>query len=96
MVIGVLRIELYLDGNRSLKGKRQLLKSLIHRTKSRFSNVSISEVDSQDMWQRATIGITMVSNEKNYVNSVLDQVSGFIESTGIAHTVGRELEIIFF
>lgn len=96
MVIGVLRIELYLDGNRSLKGKRQLLKSLIHRTKSRFSNVSISEVDSHDLWQRATIGITMVSNEKNYVNSVLDRVSGFIESTGIAQMVSREIEMIYF
>ena len=96
MVIGALRIELYIDGNRSLKGKRQMLRSVIQRVKSRFGNVSISEVDSQDLWQRATIGVSFVSNDAPYVNSVLDQVSGFIESMGIAQIVSRDLEIIHF
>ncbi|MGH7900690.1 MAG: DUF503 domain-containing protein [Thermodesulfobacteriota bacterium] len=96
MVIGVLRIQLFLDGNRSLKGKRQVLRSLIQRVKSRYSNISISEVDSQDLWQKATIGITIVSNETNFVNSVLDQVSGYIESMGLAHLAKREMEIIHF
>ena len=96
MVIGALRIELYIDGNRSLKGKRQMLRSVIQRVKSRFGNVSISEVDSQDLWQRATIGVSFVSNDAPYVNSVLDQVSGFIESMGIVQIVCRDLEIIHF
>lgn len=94
MVIGALRIELYIDGNRSLKGKRQTLRSIIQRVKSRFGNVSISEVDSQDLWQRATIGISFVSNEAPYVNSILDQVSGFIEAMGIVQILSRDLEII--
>jgi uncharacterized protein YlxP (DUF503 family) len=94
MVIGALRIEIYIDGNRSLKGKRQMLRSVIGRVKSRFGNVSISEVDSQNLWQKATIGVSFVSNDAPYVNSVMDQVSGFIESMGVVQIVSCDLEII--
>lgn len=96
MVIGILRIDLYMNGSRSLKAKRQILKSLIQRVQSRFNNVSVAEVGSNDLWQKATIGISFVGNETRYVNSVLDQVTGFIESTGIVQMGGRELEIIHF
>lgn len=96
MVIGILRIDLYMDGNRSLKAKRQTLKSLIQRVKSRFNNISIAEVGSNDLWQKATIGISFVGNETRYVNSVLDQVEGFIDSTGVVQMGGREFEIIHF
>lgn len=85
-----------MNGNRSLKEKRQVLKSLIQRTKSKFSNVSISEVESHNLWQRATIGVSFVSNETPYVNSTLDQVLRFIDSLGIVHIVAREMEIIHF
>ncbi|MEM7007603.1 MAG: DUF503 domain-containing protein [Thermodesulfobacteriota bacterium] len=94
MVVGILRIDLYMDGNRSLKEKRQTLKSLIHRAKSRFNNISIAEVDSNELWQKATIGIAFVSNEKRHANSVLDQVADFIDSTGLVQIGARELEIL--
>ena len=94
MVVGILRIDLYMDGNRSLKDKRQTLKSLIHRAKSRFNNISIAEVDSNDLWQKATVGISFVSNEKRHVNSVLDQVADFIDSSGLVQMGNKELEII--
>ncbi len=96
MVIGALKIELYIDGNRSLKGKRQTLRSVIQRVKSRFGNVSISEVGSHDLWQKAIIGISFVSNEAPYVNSILDQVSRFIESMGTVQIMGHDMEIIHF
>ena len=96
MVIGILRIDLYMDGNRSLKAKRQTLKGLIHKVKSKFNNVSISEVDSNEMWQKATIGISFVSNETRHVNSMLDQVTGFIESSGSIQMGNSEFEIIHF
>jgi uncharacterized protein len=96
MVIGILRIDLYMNGNRSLKAKRQTLKSLIQRVKSRFNNVSISEVGSHDLWQKATIGVSIVGSETRVVNSVLDRITLFIETTGIVEMGGRELEIIHF
>lgn len=96
MVIGILRIDLYMNGNRSLKAKRQTLKSLIQRIKSRFNNVSVAEVGSHDLWQKATIGISFVGNESRFVNSVLDRVTQFIESTGVVEMGQREFEIIHF
>ncbi len=96
MVIGILRIDLYMNGNRSLKAKRQTLKSLIQRIKSRFNNVSVSEVGSHDLWQKATIGISLVGSESRIVNSVLDRVTQFIESTGVVEMGQREFEIIHF
>ena len=96
MVIGILRFDLYMDGNRSLKDKRRTLKSLIHRAKSRYNNISIAEVGSNDLLQKATIVISFVSNDKRHVNSMLDQVNGFIESTGVVQMGSRELEIINF
>lgn len=96
MVIGILRIDLYMDGNKSLKDKRQTLKSLIQRVKSRYKNVSISEVGSNDLWQKATIGISFVGNDTRFVNSVLDQVTGFIEANGTVQMGGREFEIIHY
>lgn len=94
MVVGILRIELYMEGNRSLKDKRQTLKSLIHRAKSRYNNISIAEVDSNDLWQKATIGICFISNEKRHVNSLLDQVADFIDSTGIVQMGNKEMELL--
>jgi hypothetical protein len=85
-----------MNGNRSLKAKRQILKSLIQRVKSRYNNVSISEVGSHDLWQKATIGISFVGNESRFVNSVLDQVTQFIETTGVVEMGQREFEIIHF
>ena len=96
MVIGIVRIDLYMNGNRSLKAKRQTLKGLIHRVQSRYKNVSISEVGSNDLWQKATIGISFVGNDSRFVNSVLDQITLFIETSGIVDMGNREFEIIHF
>lgn len=96
MVIGIVRIDLYMNGNRSLKAKRQTLKGLIQRVQSRYKNVSISEVGSNDLWQKATIGISFVGNDSRFVNSVLDQITLFIETSGIVDMGNREFEIIHF
>lgn len=83
-----------MDGNRSLKEKRQVLRKVIQRVKSKFNNVSISEVDSLDLWQKATVGVSFVSNETPHVNSTLDQVMGFIEAMGVVRILNRSLEIL--
>ena len=73
MVVGVGTIELYLPGNHSLKGKRQVVNSLKGKLKSRF-NVSVAEVDHLDSWQRAAVGVAMVSNDPAHVHSCLDKI----------------------
>ncbi len=83
MVIGVCTIELYLADNRSLKGKRQVVNSLKGKLQHRF-NISIAEVDSLDMWQRATLGVTIVSKDQVQVDRELNKMIHFIESSSFA------------
>jgi uncharacterized protein YlxP (DUF503 family) len=59
MVIGACSLELHIPGNGSLKGKRQIIKSLVVRLRREF-NVSVAEVGAQDIWQSAIIGVVCV------------------------------------
>jgi uncharacterized protein YlxP (DUF503 family) len=77
MKVGVAKIRLRLPENLSLKGKRQVLKSIISRVESKFT-VSIAEVDDNDRWQLATLGISCVSNDKRHANEILSRVVDFI------------------
>ena len=77
MNVGVCRIKLRLPENLSLKGKRRVLKSITTQVANRF-NVSVAEVDDQNLWQLATLGICCVSNNKRYSNEVLSKVVDFI------------------
>lgn len=73
MVVGVCTIDLHLPGTGSLKDKRRILLSLKERIKKAY-NVSIAEVDGNDLWQRAVLGVACVANEGRYVSQVLDGV----------------------
>jgi uncharacterized protein len=93
MVVGTLKIDLYLHENRSLKGKRKVVRSIIDRVRARF-NVSVAEVGSNDKWQKIELGVSTVSNDRRVVDSSLSTVKGFIESLYLAEIVGADMEII--
>jgi uncharacterized protein YlxP (DUF503 family) len=78
MHIGLCTIELQLPGNNSLKGKRSVLKSIVSRVGREF-NVSIAEVDDQDIWQRAVLGVACVSTSAGYAHGLLERVVTWIE-----------------
>ncbi len=78
MHIGVCTIELRLPGNGSLKGKRRVIRSIVTRL-SREYNVSIAEVDAQNLWQRAVLGVACVSSSADYVHGQLERVVQWIE-----------------
>ncbi len=78
MIIGICTIELHLPGNGSLKGKRQVLKSITARVGREF-NVSIAEVERQDSWQSAVLGLATVSTDAAYVHGLLTKVVKWIE-----------------
>ncbi len=78
MIIGICRVELSIPNSFSLKDKRRVLKSLIIRTRNKF-NVSISEIEENDSWQKAVLGISSVSNNSQFTNKVLNEVIDFIE-----------------
>lgn len=81
MVVGILRVEISLGDTFSLKQKRQIVKSIIGRIKSRF-NVSVAEVDRQDEWRAAVMGMACVSNSRQHADSQLDTLLEFLESDG--------------
>jgi uncharacterized protein YlxP (DUF503 family) len=80
MIVGVCRIALQLPGCHSLKEKRQVIKSVIARVRNRFE-VAIAEVEEQDRWQTAVLGVTCVSNSSQHADEILAHVQRFIEET---------------
>ena len=77
MNVSVCRIELRLPENHSLKGKRQVIKSIIARLQNRYK-VAVAEVDNQDLWQVATLGVACVSNHRRHSDETLSNVVKFI------------------
>jgi uncharacterized protein YlxP (DUF503 family) len=92
MVVGVCHIGLLIHDNHSLKGKRQILKKVLEKVKNRF-NVSIAEVGSHELWQRAEIGLTAVGNDGAFVNSQLLKVLDFIENLHIVEITDHDIEL---
>lgn len=77
MVVGILRIELFIPESTSLKSKRFAIKSIKDRLRSRF-NVSVAEVDNGDKWQRASLGVVAVSNETRHIDSIMGNVMNLV------------------
>ena len=90
MVVGILRLTLHVQGASSLKDKRQVVRKVVDRLRSRF-NVTVAEVGENDIWQRAVIGIAAVSNDHSFVNEVLDKCAR--DAGNIAEILNREMEI---
>jgi len=92
--VGVCRMTFHLHGNDSLKGKRQVSRSLIGRLRQRF-NLAVAEVDAIDVYQRLVIGLTCVSNDVRHANEMLDAAIRFAEEhQADAELVDVEREII--
>ncbi len=83
MVVGVLRLVLYLHDNHSLKGKRSVVRAIKSRVSKKF-NVSIAECDDQDNWQRICLGVAQVGNDRDHADRSLREVSDFIADLRLA------------
>lgn len=92
MLVGVLTLELYLGEVCSLKGKRQVLRSLLERLKQRY-NVSVAEVGQQDSWKFATVGISVVSGDMAQLDKMLDVVLRFIDNHHEVEIINMRREV---
>lgn len=92
MVVGLCHIRLIIHESRSLKNKRGVLKKVTERIKGRF-NVSVAEVGSHDLWQRAEIAVAALGVEEAAVNSLLDRVVDFVEDLGVAELADYAIEL---
>ncbi len=81
MEVGIMEIDINIGGVNSLKEKRKILKSVITRVQNKF-NLTVAEVDHQDKWQRAVIGVAVVGNDKSYLDKVLQKTIDMLENEG--------------
>jgi len=93
MTVGIARLTLFIPDSQSLKQKRMVLRRVKDRTRNKF-NVAIAEVEENDVWQRAVLGLALVGNERRFVESALDEVVRFVR--GEAEVVNAERELQTF
>lgn len=92
MVVASARLELRLEECRSLKDKRQIVRSLMERLRHRF-NLAAAEVDAQDQWNRAVIGLACVSNDRAHAREMIEEAVRFVEWDGRCEIVEREVNL---
>ncbi len=93
MIVGLLTLDLHIPEANSLKSKRAVVKSLIDRIKNKF-NVSIAEVDAQNLWQRCIIGIAFVSNETVMINRVFEKIRTLVLNTNSIELLDSNIELL--
>ena len=92
MFIGVCTIEMHIPESGSLKTKRHSLKILKDRIRAKF-NVSVAEVDDNDLWQKASLAVAAVSNDKSHLNQTLDHVLNMVRSVPEVNLLDYHIEI---
>ncbi|HLL00958.1 MAG TPA: DUF503 domain-containing protein [Myxococcaceae bacterium] len=95
MFVCVARLTLQIPESGSLKAKRQVLRRVTERVKARF-NVAVAEVDDQDLWQKASIALAVVGNERRHVDEQMEKIIHFVEEMYVAPLMSREKEILAF
>lgn len=95
MFVCVARLTLQIPESSSLKAKRQVLRRITDRVKARF-NVAVAEVDDQDLWQKATLALAVVGNERRHVDEQMEKIIHFVEEMYVAPLLTRQTEIMAF
>jgi len=93
MLVGLLQIDLFIGQSDSLKAKRYVISSIKDRIKNKF-NVSIAEVGNNDKWQRATLGLAMVANEKKILEQTFSKILNFMDDNDQVEILDHQIEII--
>ena len=93
IIVGLCTVELFIPESQSLKDKRRVLLSLKDRLRERF-NLSVAEVDGQDLWQKAVLGLACVANEGRHVNQVCDQALKLIRGIPTVEIVQSRVELL--
>ncbi len=92
MLVALMRFDLRIPDAHSLKQKRHVVKSLSGAVRSKF-NVSVAEVDHQDLWQRTTLAVAATGAEGYHVRAVMQRVERFVEAWGEVEVIGTDLTL---
>jgi len=91
MIVALARITLHLPDNQSLKGKRNVIKGLMEKIRNRF-DAAIAEVEDHDLWQKAQLGMALVSNDSQLLDARVNKIIHFIEDQHVAQVVDSQVE----
>lgn len=92
MFVGVLQVELSIPGAFSLKEKRHVLKGFLERLRREFG-VAAAEVDRQDVWNSAIVGVAFVSNDARHAESHLQKALNAMGRARDAVVVDSQIEV---
>ena len=95
MVVGILRLKLRIRNSRSLKDKRRVLRKIKDKVHHHFK-VSIAEVEDQDLWQSAVLGISVVGSDSAFVESLLSKILNMVEGLFVAEILDQQKELVRF
>jgi uncharacterized protein len=94
MITVTAMITLVIPGNDSLKGKRRVVKSLIEKVRHKFE-AAVAEVGDNDLWQKARIGVALVGNDAQLLDSRLQQIMKFVENQHLAEIIDSQVELCY-
>ncbi len=93
MFVAVAKVTLAIPDSGSLKSKRHVVHKVLDKVKARF-NVSIAEVEDNDLWQKATLGIAAVANEHAFAQESVSKVLKYIEDLYVAPVIACSTEVV--
>ncbi len=93
MIVGVLMMVLRIESSKSLKDKRQVVKSVLDSARNRF-NISAAEIGMLDAHRESEIAFACVSNDIAVANRILDQVFNVVESNPMCEIIESHLELL--
>jgi len=93
VVIALLTLDIHIPHAQSLKEKRMVVRSLKDRLRAKF-NVSVSEVDHQDLWQRSQVSVVIVGSDEKFLQKVLDEAAEEAERIAPECSIQSNIEIV--
>lgn len=93
MIVGICNFKIQIFESNSLKEKRQIIKSLMGRLKSRF-NISIAEVGLNDSWKTSEIAFSLVTNNSNHAQEIISKIMNFIDGDSRLEIIEQNIEIL--
>jgi uncharacterized protein YlxP (DUF503 family) len=94
MIVAAACITLIIPENDSLKGKRKVVRSLIEKVRHKFE-AAVAEVGDNDLWQKARIGVALVGNDSQLLNTRLSQIMKYMENQHLAEIIDSQVELCY-
>ena len=93
MITGICKLSIHIPGSSSLKDKRRVIKGIKDKLRHNF-NVSVAEVDDEEFWQKAVLGIACVSNSQAHIAEVFSEAIGIIKNNGEIYILDSQIEFL--